>query len=481
VTSSNAVLLVEIPPSINIQPQSQALIPGANVIFSVTAAGTMITYQCLLNNSAIPGQTNSTLILPDVSPSDAGQQYSVLVSNAAGVVMSSPATLLAVNGGAFLDASAFKSLGVFDPASDVVVDVESGQISGGASFTGVDVTHAGTSMLVFTFSSFTLNSGLSITFANEGADGTAVAFLSQGDMTIGGTMSADGEGGAPEGSSPAIGGPDGSGSGGGGSGGGAGGGGGGFGGSGAPSQGGIGGGGSYNSDLTAQLAGGSGGGNGYGYSGAYGVSFGFGGAGGGALQIAALRSVTVTGSVSVNGGDGGPGNVAFGPGSGGGGSGGGILLQARNVTVNSGAVLSANGGNGGPYQAMSEDDYSLGGGGGGGGRIVVVSSGFVYNNGSITAVGGFNGYGGTGGAGTVTILQDSLIPALPTVAASLDSSGKFVMSWPSSATNYVLQTSATLRAGAVWKTVTGAGVVGNNFVLTNKTLGVAGFFRLTLQ
>jgi hypothetical protein len=55
------------------------------------------------------------------------------------------------------------------------------------------------------------------------------------------------------------------------------------------------------------------------------------------------------------------------------------------------------------------------------------------------------------------------------------------MSWPSSATNYVLQTSPTLGAGAVWKTATGAVVVGNNFVLTNKTLGVAGFFRLTLQ
>ena len=53
-----------------------------------------------------------------------------------------------------------------------------------------------------------------------------------------------------------------------------------------------------------------------------------------------------------------------------------------------------------------------------------------------------------------------------------------VVSWPSSATNYTLQTSTNLSSGS-WSNVTsGITTVSTNDVLTNKVNGKAGFFRL---
>jgi hypothetical protein len=56
-----------------------------------------------------------------------------------------------------------------------------------------------------------------------------------------------------------------------------------------------------------------------------------------------------------------------------------------------------------------------------------------------------------------------------------------VLSWPSSNTNYVLETSSTLGSGANWTLRSGATVAGNNFVLTNNPSGQAAFFRLRQQ
>ncbi|HUD47731.1 MAG TPA: hypothetical protein VMR33_12935 [Candidatus Baltobacteraceae bacterium] len=405
-------------------------------------------------------------------------RFAILVGLAASLLLCPAPCAWAGPGAAFLDPTAFTSLGVFNPETNVVVDVDSGQMSGGASFTGVNVTQAGFPLWVFTFSSFTLNSGLTVTITNDGPDSPGVAFLSQRDMTIAGAIHADGEVG-----SAAL---YGNGAGAGSNGetntlGGDGGGGGGYGGMGGPGDGGTTGGGTYNTDLSAQLAGGSGGGTG-------GASLGGpGGLGGGALQIAALGSLTLSGTISADGGAGAMGQLSINTpgGSGGGGSGGGLLVQAGKLTVNSNAVLSAIGGDGGPSYVLPLGHFNFagGGGGGGGGRIVVAFPGAGITGGSFAVSGGSSGYGfsGDGAPGTVNFVQSSLVPAIPSIAASPGTSGNIVISWPSYATNYALQTSAALGGGAVWNTVTGAVVVGNNFVLTNQALGVAGFFRLTLQ
>ncbi len=85
-------------PTIVVQPQSQTVNVGANVSFSVTAAGTApLNYQWRFSGTNLAAATASTLALTNVQLVDAGS-YSVLVSNSVGTVLSSNA-ILTVNGG----------------------------------------------------------------------------------------------------------------------------------------------------------------------------------------------------------------------------------------------------------------------------------------------------------------------------------------------------------------------------------------------
>lgn len=87
------------PPSITVQPTSKTVSKHANVVFSVTAtSSTKLTYQW--NNKtlgiAIPGATNSSMTISNVSSTNAGKYY-VTVVNAGGTVKSSDATLTVTN------------------------------------------------------------------------------------------------------------------------------------------------------------------------------------------------------------------------------------------------------------------------------------------------------------------------------------------------------------------------------------------------
>jgi hypothetical protein len=387
----------------------------------------------------------------------------------------------AQSGAAFLNPQAFPSLGAFNPATDVVIDTGSGEMTGGVSATGVNATAGGGPVLVFTFSSFTLSPGVTVTIILDDTDAAGVALLSQSAMTINGIITADGGAGSSEqftagtgtgseGGTNAYGGD--------------GGGGGGYGGQGGNGQQDIAGGGTYNPDLTSQLSGGGNGGTG---GSPDGQSGGTGGTGGGGIQLGALGVLTVSGTVSANGGNGTMGQLSeqVSCGSGGGGSGGGILIQAADVTLTSGAVLSVNGGEGGEAYVLPLENPNIGGGGGGGGggRIVIAYAFAVVNSGSLQVSGGNSGWevAANGVGGSVEFEQDPAIPALPSIAVSTGSSGDIITSWPSSASNFVLQASVVLGAGAVWNTLTNAVLIGNNFVLTNQTRGSAGFFRLESQ
>jgi hypothetical protein len=74
-----------------------------------------------------------------------------------------------------------------------------------------------------------------------------------------------------------------------------------------------------------------------------------GGGGGGALQISALGSILVTGTITMGGagGTGGPTTGSDSAGGGGGGAGGAILLEAISVSVPAMGTLAVNGGGGG--------------------------------------------------------------------------------------------------------------------------------------
>jgi len=94
VTSSVAVLTVIIPPTIIAQPQSLAIVQGSNATFSVSAIGTTnLNYQWRFNaTNVLSGATNASLTITNAQLANAGN-YSVIVSNVAGVVASSNATL----------------------------------------------------------------------------------------------------------------------------------------------------------------------------------------------------------------------------------------------------------------------------------------------------------------------------------------------------------------------------------------------------
>ena len=81
-------------PFIVFQPQSQTAPSGATVGFIVFRAGTApTTYQWHLEGTNLPGATTSALAITNIQPANAGN-YNVVLSNAAGTVVSSNALLL---------------------------------------------------------------------------------------------------------------------------------------------------------------------------------------------------------------------------------------------------------------------------------------------------------------------------------------------------------------------------------------------------
>jgi len=78
---------------ITLQPQSQAVLPGTTVLFTVSATGIQpLTYQWVFNSTPISGATNTSLSLANVQPANSGN-YQVVVTSPAGSVPSAVATL----------------------------------------------------------------------------------------------------------------------------------------------------------------------------------------------------------------------------------------------------------------------------------------------------------------------------------------------------------------------------------------------------
>jgi sugar lactone lactonase YvrE len=83
----------QLAPYISSQPASQSVVAGVTVSFSVTAiGGEPMTYQWTSNQVALQDATNSSLVLPNVSPADAAT-YAVLITNSFGNAASTNAVL----------------------------------------------------------------------------------------------------------------------------------------------------------------------------------------------------------------------------------------------------------------------------------------------------------------------------------------------------------------------------------------------------
>jgi hypothetical protein len=100
-TSANAVLTVTVPPSISTQPANRSNNYGTTAAFTVSATGTSLNYQWqknganLANGGNVSGATTATLTLTSITQNDEAN-YRVIVSNTAGSVTSSVATLTVV-------------------------------------------------------------------------------------------------------------------------------------------------------------------------------------------------------------------------------------------------------------------------------------------------------------------------------------------------------------------------------------------------
>jgi len=83
-------------PSISLQPQGQNGILGSETVLTVAASGSgTLTYQWRLNGHDIPGATTSSLSISGLDLADAGL-YTVVIGNAAGTIISSPAFISVV-------------------------------------------------------------------------------------------------------------------------------------------------------------------------------------------------------------------------------------------------------------------------------------------------------------------------------------------------------------------------------------------------
>ncbi|MGH9743474.1 MAG: beta strand repeat-containing protein, partial [Candidatus Acidiferrum sp.] len=97
VTSSAATLTVTaatVAPTITTQPVNQAVTAGQTAIFTVAAGGTApLSYQWQKNGANIAGATGTSYTTPATATTDSGSTFRVVVTNTAGSVTSSAATL----------------------------------------------------------------------------------------------------------------------------------------------------------------------------------------------------------------------------------------------------------------------------------------------------------------------------------------------------------------------------------------------------
>ncbi|HKR06219.1 MAG TPA: immunoglobulin domain-containing protein [Bacteroidia bacterium] len=147
VTSNNAVLTVNTPPSISVHPVSQAKCAGNSVTFTVTAAGTSPTYQWRKGGVNISGATLTSYSIASVAASDAAT-YDVLVSVASCTSLASNGAVLTVNplptvytvngGGVYCSGGAGAAVGLSNSQSGVNYQLKIGGVATGSPVAGTN-------------------------------------------------------------------------------------------------------------------------------------------------------------------------------------------------------------------------------------------------------------------------------------------------------------------------------------------------------
>lgn len=94
-TALSTIALVHInpPPKILVQPKSDTWVASGMPVFTIVATNGVLSYQWRRNGKDIPGAIYSAYTVLDPTADDNGAQFSCLVSNSAGSTLSDPATL----------------------------------------------------------------------------------------------------------------------------------------------------------------------------------------------------------------------------------------------------------------------------------------------------------------------------------------------------------------------------------------------------
>jgi pectate lyase len=180
-TSAVANLSVTIPtaPTISAQPQGQTVLPGSTASFTVVAGGSgPLIYQWYYNTGTpVANANNSTLTLTNIQPVAAGN-YSVVVSNLVGAIISSNAVLI-VN---------------TNPVAPVFISQPSSQIALAGTTVNFGAAAAGTAPISYQWSKDSVaipgatSSTLSLTNVQTAADGSYSATASN---NVGGVSSSN--------------------------------------------------------------------------------------------------------------------------------------------------------------------------------------------------------------------------------------------------------------------------------------------------
>jgi hypothetical protein len=175
VESPAAVLAVTVPPAISQQPQSQVVVFGTNVTFSVTAAGSgTLSYQWKFNGADIPGATNETFTLSNVQTASAGS-YNVVVSNSTGSSASTAAVLTVLVAPTISQQPQALAVNVGTNATFSVTASGSGVLSYQWKFNGVDITGATSPTLTINNVQLANIGGYTVVISNSAGATTSTA------------------------------------------------------------------------------------------------------------------------------------------------------------------------------------------------------------------------------------------------------------------------------------------------------------------
>jgi uncharacterized protein DUF4082/HYDIN/CFA65/VesB family protein/immunoglobulin I-set domain protein len=188
-TTSNPAAAIA--PTITTQPVSQTVIAGQSATFSTANVGTdPLTYQWQKNGSPISGATSSSYTIPPASTSDNGSQFSVVLTNSAGSVVSNAAVLTLKLPSLILNTStnslSFGNVNVSNSTSQSITLTNAG--NGNVAISSISVSGAG-------FNASGVSSGTVLTPGQSATFSATFAPAASGNVTGSITVGSNATGG----------------------------------------------------------------------------------------------------------------------------------------------------------------------------------------------------------------------------------------------------------------------------------------------